>query len=98
MHPNNSVYTPIGKWLDGANTGGGLTRRGDGWGKSQYCGNMPDEDTIPLHWYSPANTMARFKQWDEKTCDSSWYNEDGRDRHSSCGRGQKVTMSGAKGY
>ena len=98
MHPNNSVYTPLGKYLYGANTAGGLTRKAGGWGKSNYCGNMPDDDALPMYWYSPANTMARFKQWDESTCDQSWYSEDGQDLHSTCKWGEEITMWGADGY
>ena len=30
-----------------------------------------------LQWYSDANVAARFKQYDENSCDQTWYKEDG---------------------
>ena len=65
---------------------------------SSYCGNERDSNLMPLYWYSPANAICRFKQWDEKTCDQDWYDESGQTLHSTCGWGQEITMWGADGY
>ena len=93
MHPNQSLYTPLGKWMYG--THGEATRCPRG---SYYCGNERDSNLMPLYWYSPSNTMARFKQWDEKTCDQSWYDESQQTLHSTCGWGEEITIWGADGY
>eukprot|EP01084_Bolivina_argentea_P142082 249619_1 len=82
------TYTKY-KW--GANTGGGLTyycKTDD----CHYCGDTQPY-YAPLYWYSDANQAARFKQYDENTCDSSWYSDpicvsgsgNSPNKHCTCG-------------
>ena len=83
MHSNNSLWTPLGTWLYGANTA-----RLSFFAGGEYCGTSDNPNTIdprkPIYWYSDANHMARFKQWDENSCNQSWYDgyEDGA--HGTC--------------
>eukprot|EP00486_Rosalina_sp_Unknown_P005000 CAMPEP_0201566878 /NCGR_PEP_ID=MMETSP0190_2-20130828/6992_1 /ASSEMBLY_ACC=CAM_ASM_000263 /TAXON_ID=37353 /ORGANISM="Rosalina sp." /LENGTH=554 /DNA_ID=CAMNT_0047986173 /DNA_START=392 /DNA_END=2056 /DNA_ORIENTATION=+ len=37
-----------------------------------------------MYWYSDANQLARFKQYDENSCDQDWYDEPGVNAHSTC--------------
>merc|ERR550525_1867537 len=99
MHPNQSLETPIGKWFYGADTGGGRTF----FHNSDYCGVPPNPNSIvprkPLYWYSDANQMARFKQWDEKYCDQDWYTQTGMNAHNTCGWGtEEITVWGPDEY
>ena len=93
MFPNQSQEVAEGKWKYGGNTRGGRTSyctRG-----CDYCGTWHSERR-PLWWYSDANQMARFKQWDESQCDQSWYEQSGNSAHSTCKLGlAPVTMWGS---
>ena len=99
MQPNQSLTTPLGRYFWGANTGGGKTF----FHNSAYCGVPPNPMSIvprkPLYWYSDANQMARFKQWDEHTCDQDWYDQGGMNAHNTCGWGKgDITVWGPEEY
>jgi len=95
MHSNNSLSTPLGKYLFGANTAVESFFAG-----GAYCGSADTPGTLdprkPLYWYSDANTMARFKQWDENTCEQAWYDDEGAvdGAHSTCQWGSDVDGGG----
>eukprot|EP01083_Nonionella_stella_P148317 469250_1 len=75
MFPNQSLTTPLGYYFDGigkdVNDHCYWPIHGD------HCGSR-DKNRQPLSWYSDANQNARFKQWDEQTCDQWWYKGEAR--------------------
>eukprot|EP01084_Bolivina_argentea_P158398 275922_1 len=80
MFANCTLTTKWGKWRFGANTNGGETYFCP---TCRYCGDgKPDKG--PLYWYSDANQVARFKQYDERSCDQNWYKEPGITAHHTC--------------
>eukprot|EP01083_Nonionella_stella_P181435 649962_1 len=94
MWGNVTRNLPLGKYKWGANTQAGLTY----YCKTDSCRSCGDtihpgynkngdwkRGTMPLYWYSDANQAARFKQYDENTCDQAWYEYTGS-AHSTCGR------------
>eukprot|EP01083_Nonionella_stella_P098909 278198_1 len=84
MFPNNSLATPLGSRM--LNTLGDDTSFPYG----TYCGTA---NVKPQWWYSTANQMARFKQWDETTCNQSWYHQPDITPHSTCGWGSAGNIS-----
>ena len=83
MHPNHSRAVDIGKYTFGADT----TSELEFCKSCDFCGTY--YAMKPMYWYSDANQVARFKQWDEDTCDQSWYDEDGISAHYTCPWGLK---------
>ena len=77
MYANESLSMPWLKWKYGANKNGGLTYY---CGGCDYCGTT-SYNRKPLYWYSDANQVARFKQYDEKSCNSAWYKQPGISKH-----------------
>eukprot|EP01083_Nonionella_stella_P186139 680670_1 len=96
MFPNSSLATRLGSYAYGT-WGHDTFWANDG----EFCGGR-DSSRKPLMWYSPANQMARFKQWDESTCGSGWYSyvypanhathpNEHTNRHMTCGWGTSTT-------
>ena len=77
MFPNESIEIIWGKWTLAANKNWGRTKYCVG---CEYCGTT-HSDRKPLYWYSDANQVARFKQYDENSCDQDWYNQPGISAH-----------------
>eukprot|EP01084_Bolivina_argentea_P158397 275921_1 len=84
MFTNCSLTLPACKYKCGGNPGcGNTTYCSNG---CDYCGDVKSNERGPMYWYSDANQAARFKQWDEKNCDSAWYKSQPGviDRHYTC--------------
>ena len=88
MFANQSLDIKWGKWTLAANKNWPRDG-GNGWGRTYYCKSACDycgtthRDRKPLYWYSDANQAARFKQYDENSCDQDWYDEPGQGAHST---------------
>jgi len=80
MFPNESLVIKWGKWRLAANKNLGRTFYCP---SCEFCGTT-HLDRKPLYWYSDANQAARFKQYDENSCDQSWYDEPGVTAHHTC--------------
>ena len=79
MFANVSLEIKWGKWRNAVNKN---------WGRTTFCTEARCRfcgtthiDRKPMYWYSDANQAARFKQYDENSCDQDWYEQDGNNAH-----------------